>query len=46
MSWGGIRTSQHVEKNNQITRDVIDFHDDSPWTCRELIQTEIGAAFK
>src|SRR5437016_6076515 len=35
MSWGEIHTSQDVEKNNQITRDIICFHDDS----RRVIQT-------
>src|SRR5579859_2066095 len=29
MSWGEIQTSQHVGQNNQITCDVVDFHDDS-----------------
>src|ERR1051325_2513609 len=29
MSWGGIHTSQHVENNNYIARDVVYFHRDS-----------------
>jgi hypothetical protein len=31
MSWGGVHTSQHVAKNNQIACDVVYFHDGSPW---------------
>jgi hypothetical protein len=31
VSWGGIHTSQHVEKNYQIAGDVVDFHDDPAW---------------
>jgi hypothetical protein len=31
LSWGGIHTSQHVEKNNRIACDIVYFHDDSPW---------------
>src|SRR5258708_36866367 len=31
MSWREIHTSQHVAKNNQITCDVVYFHDGSPW---------------
>jgi hypothetical protein len=42
MSWGGIHTSKHVGKNNQIACDVVYFHDDSWW----VIQTEIEAPFK
>src|SRR6266704_7046628 len=26
MSWGGVHTSQHVSKNNQIACDVVNFH--------------------
>src|SRR6266403_942384 len=42
MSRGGIHTSQHVAKNNQIACDVVYFHGGS----RGVIQTEIGAPFK
>src|ERR1700733_1199615 len=28
-SWGGIHTSQHVGKDNQIAQNVVGFHDDS-----------------
>jgi hypothetical protein len=40
LSWGGIHTSQQVQENNQITGEVVYFHDDSP---RGIVQTEIGA---
>jgi hypothetical protein len=30
MSWGGIHTSQHVTQNNQIAREIVNFHDGSP----------------
>jgi hypothetical protein len=26
MSWGEVNTSQHVGQNNQITREIVDFH--------------------
>src|SRR5579864_3842874 len=42
MSWGGVHTSQQVDKNNQIAGDIVYFHEDSP----RGIQTEIGAPFK
>jgi hypothetical protein len=42
MSWGEKYTSQQVEKNNQVAREVIGFHDGSP----RVIQTEIGDPFK
>src|SRR6266403_4798506 len=42
MSWGGVHTSQHVAKNNQIACNVVYFHCGS----RGVIQTEIGAPFK
>src|SRR5882724_5858713 len=42
VSWGGVHTSQHVSKNNQIACDAVNFHVGSRW----LIQTEIGAPFK
>src|SRR5208283_456908 len=29
MSWGGIHTSQHVGKNNQIACDIVYFHHNS-----------------
>jgi len=31
VSWSKIRTSQHVEKNNQIADGVVDFQDDPAW---------------
>jgi hypothetical protein len=31
MSWGGIHTSQHVAKNNQIACEIVYFQEDSPW---------------
>jgi hypothetical protein len=31
MSWGGVHTSQHVGKNNQIACEIVYFHYDSPW---------------
>src|SRR5438105_4332317 len=42
MSWGEIHTSQDVEKNNQITREIICFHDDS----RRAIKAKITPPFK
>src|SRR5713226_8059446 len=30
MSWGGVHTSQHVGKNNQISCEIVYFHDGSP----------------
>jgi hypothetical protein len=30
MSWGGIHTSKHVGKNNQIASDIVYFHG-APW---------------
>jgi hypothetical protein len=43
MSRGRNHTSQHVEQNNQIADDIVNFHDDSPW---EGIQSEIETPFK
>src|SRR5438128_10119150 len=31
MIWGGVQTSQHVSKNDQIACDVVNFHDGSRW---------------
>jgi hypothetical protein len=42
MSWGEINTSQHVQNNNQIAREIVNFHD----APRRGIQSEIGAPFK
>ena len=43
MRWGEIHTSQHVGKNDQIAREIVDFHALAP---RRVIQAEIGSAFK
>jgi hypothetical protein len=42
MSRGGVHTSQHVAKNNQIACEIVYFH----YRSRGAIQTEIGAPFK
>jgi len=31
VSWGGIHTSQQVEKNDQIAIEVVDFQDAPAW---------------
>jgi hypothetical protein len=40
LSWSAIHTSEQVEKNDQITVEVVDFHDDLAWA--DSSKNEIG----
>src|ERR1700730_2481445 len=38
MSWGGKHASEHVEENNQIASDIVNFHEDSVGLFKQKLE--------